>query len=147
MAVDDLEQIAKLRETTRTRLRVLETQIAQFGEKWAPAHLITERAEAREALAKYETVLGSVIPTEIGDGLGAGGRFVLTLEEFKAIQDRLALFGYQFSEFVGEMRDFVSETKQYREHHTAEHARDRRWFIAGAVTLFIVAAFILGRLV
>lgn len=147
MADDELEQIKKLREAKRQRLRIVEQQIAQFGEKWAPAHLLADRAELRESITKYETVLGSSTPTEVGDDLGAGGRFVLTLEEFKTVKDGLALLGYQVGGFIDEMRDFVTDTKTYRAAHTTEHLHYRRWIVGGAIALGIIAAFVLGRLI
>lgn len=147
MADDELEQIKKLREVKRQLLRVTEQQIAQFGEKWAPQHLIVQRGELREAITKYEQVLGSNVSTEVGDDLGAGGRFVLTLEEFKTVKDGLALLGYQVGGFIDEMREFVIDTKTYRAAHTTEHLHYRRWIVGGAIALGIIAAFVLGRFV
>jgi hypothetical protein len=147
MADDELERINELRALKRTRLRIIERQVAQFGEQYAPAHLLTERAELRETLAKYETVLGSAIPSGVGDDLGASGRFILSMEEFKNVKDTQALFGYQFGEFVIEVREFIAETNVYRQSHAVEHAGQRRWLIAAVIVLFLIAAFILGRLI
>lgn len=140
MADDELDRIKELCDTKRERLGVLNQQIAQFGEMWAPPHYLVERKELKEAIAKYETVLGSALPTGVGDDLGAAGRFVLTLEEFKAVKKSVALYGYQLGEFI-------AETREYRISHAAEHQRDRRWTIAAALALLLVAAFVLGRLI
>lgn len=140
MADSEIEHIQAQRETTRRRLRIIEQQIAQFGEKWAPPHLITERAESREKLNKYETVLTSATPIEVGDDLSEKGRFILYLEEFKTVKEMVALYGYQLGEFI-------QETSEYRSRHAIEHARDRRWIIGGAIALIVIAAFVLGRLI
>lgn len=140
MADEELERLKELREIKRNNLRVIERQIAQFGEKWAPAHKLTERAELREAIAKYDTVLGSALSSDIGDDLGGAGRFILYLEELKAVKESIALYGYQLGEFI-------QETGEYRKAHAMEHVRDRRWTVAAALALLLVAAFVLGRLI
>lgn len=140
MAGEEIERIASLCQAQRQRLRVVETQIAQFGEKWAPAHLLVERAETREAIARYETVLGSSLPAEVGDDLGDSGRFILYLEELRAVRQSIALYGRQLG-------DFIEETTGYRERHAIEHSRDRRVFYAAIGILVIIAAFILGKLI
>ena len=140
MADDEIARLSELRTIKRNRLRILERQIAQFGEQYAPAHLLTERAELHETLAKYETVLGSAIPSDVGDDLGASGRFVLTMEEFRSLRDMIALYGYQLG-------GFIEETNTYRAAHAKEHTRDRKWQIAVAVGVFLLLAFVLGRLI
>lgn len=138
MADDEIEHIKELHALKRQRLRVLEKQIAQFGEQYAPAHLVIERGEVRETLAKYETVLGSSIPSDVGDDLGVSGRFVLTMEEFRSLRDMVALQGYRLGEFI-------AETVEHQKEHRAEHAKDRKWQVAAAIALIIIAAFVLGR--
>lgn len=140
MATDEVERIQERCEATRRRLAIIEQQIAQFGERWAPAHLLTERAEAQAAIEKYEAVLGSAIPTEVGDDLGAGGRFVLLLEEFRSLRKSVVLHGVQLSEHI-------ADTAAYRTQHKIEHDRDRRWLIVVVVLFAVAVAFVLGRLV
>lgn len=139
MADDEIARIKHLYDAKRARLHIIEQQIAQFGEKWAPAHLLTERAELNEAIAKYETVLGSAIPTEVGDDLGTGGRFVLLLEEIRRVGQTSVLHGVQLSEHI-------ADTAAYRAQHKAEHDRDRRLRIIAFVVIALFVAFLLGRL-
>ena len=139
LATDDIENIQRQRDATRQRLHVIQRQIAHFGERWAPAHLLTERAEAQAAIEKYETVLGSAIPPGVGDELGAGGRFVLLLEEFRSLRQSVVLHGVQLSEHI-------ADTAAYRTRHKVEHDRDRRLWIVGVILIAVVLAFTLGRL-
>lgn len=140
MGGEEIDRIKERLNDSRKRLRVLDRQIAQFGEKWAPAHLITESAEIREAISKYETVLGSPLSAEVGDELGDGGRFILYVEELRAVKDSVALYGYQLGEFI-------QSTNDYRAAHEKVHGHDRRWQIAAAVGVFLILAFVLGRLI
>ena len=139
MADDEIERIKGLCDAKRRRLAAIERQIALFGEAYAPPHLLTERAELREAVAKYETVLGSPVPTEIGDELGVGGRFTLVMEEFRRLQQAVALHGVQLSEHI-------AGTTEYREKHAAEHTRDRRMVAGAVVAVALILAFFVGRM-
>ncbi len=83
---DEAQHLLKLQAIKRSRLRVLDQQIALHGEADAPAQLLVERAELRQSLGVVESVLASPLDAHLGDELGERWRFVAFLEQLRRVE-------------------------------------------------------------
>lgn len=85
--------LLEIRQARLTRLRIIEQQIAQFGDPYAPSHLIADRAKLRAELDIADTAISAPASTDIGDEMGAGARFLVHVEILRQTREAVAEVG------------------------------------------------------
>jgi CHASE3 domain sensor protein len=101
-AMDDEQRLIERREIKRRRLHELDKQADFYGERDVPPHIEMERVQLRYELGVVETAISSPARVQIGDELGAAGRFMSNMEQNRQILSSIGLVARRLDEFISE---------------------------------------------
>lgn len=119
MAREDEERQHEIREMKLRQLRALELQQAAMGVLTPPATTIQIDTLRRE-LQMTETILTSSIEPKFAEGLGADGRFIVTLAKIEELGREMRTGLH----YMGERVDRVEEAGQERWERERDDRRD-----------------------
>lgn len=119
MAIEDEDRQRDIRALKLRQLRALEAQHATMG-TLTPPHITIQIETLRRELQMTETILASPIEPKFAEGLGADGRFIVTLAKIEELGRELRTGLH----YMGERVDRVEEFGQERWEREREDRRD-----------------------
>lgn len=127
---EETQRFIAIRKIKQQRLHELDKQAAALGEYAVPPHIEMERTSLREELGMVEVAIQSPARSEIGDELGASGRFLVYHQQNRDIKQSIAAL-------ATELQDFVGESKDWRTMH-------RQWLIIITIVVVLILVAIVG---
>lgn len=126
---EETQRFIQIRKIKAARLFELDKQAAAFGEYSVPPQIEMERVSLRDELGMMESAIQAPARAEIGDELGAAGRFLVYHQQNREIKQSIAALAVQFEQFV-------TASLEWRTMH-------RNWILLiGLVVIFILVAVV-----
>jgi hypothetical protein len=102
---------AEILKAKQERLFFLDKQAARYGID-VPPHIEMERGSLRDELGMVETAIASPARAEIGDELGAAGRFLVNHQQNREIKQSIAAVAVKLDRFIDDSEAWRSMHRQ-----------------------------------
>jgi len=96
---NDEQRLIERREIKRRRLHELDKQADRYGPE-TPPHIEMERTQLRYELGIVESAISNPARPQIGDELGAAGRFMVNMEQGRQTIEAIRFIGTRLDEFI-----------------------------------------------
>lgn len=108
---DETIRYAAIIRAKQERLNILEIQAARYGID-VPAHIEMERGSLKDELSMVETAVASPARAEIGDELGAAGRFLVNHQQNREIKQSIAHVAIKLDRFIDDSKSWRNMHRQ-----------------------------------
>lgn len=133
----ETQRYAEIIKAKQARLFVLDKQAATYGID-VPPHIEMERGSLRDELSMVETAIASPARSEVGDELGAAGRFIVNHQQNREIKQSIAAVAVKLDRFI-------EQSESWRNMHRQLILIIGIAVIAILVVLAIVVTFLVTR--
>lgn len=127
---EETARFVEIRKIKLARLYELDKQAAAFGEYSVPPHVEMERGSLREELGMMEAAINSPARAEVGDELGAAGRFLVYHQQNREIKQSIAALAV-------DLHQSIAQSLEWR-------AMQRNWNIVIAIVVILIFAIVVA---
>lgn len=110
---EETRRYIDIRRVKLRRLHELDRQAAAYGEFNVPPHIQMERTSLQDELGMVETAINAPARAEIGDQLGASGRFLVYHQQNREIKQSIAALAVRLEEFITQSLDWRMKHRQW----------------------------------
>lgn len=107
----ETQRYAEIIKAKQARLFVLDKQAATYGID-VPPHIEMERVSLHEELRMVETAVASPARADVGDELGAPGRFIVNHQQNREIKQSIASVAVKLDRFIEQSESWRSMHRQ-----------------------------------